>query len=95
MPSGQLCASIVQNRRCEKLDVFPLQTDTPLAEKITSSQSALKASKGMHPLKRIGTADQVAAVAELLLDPANDNITGTMICVDGGLANIQAQGTST
>jgi 3-oxoacyl-[acyl-carrier protein] reductase len=68
-----------------------LQTDTPLAEKITSSKVALKAATAMHPLKRIGSPEDPAAMAEFLLNPENANITGEMICVDGGLGNVTAQ----
>ena len=68
-----------------------LQTDTPLASKITSSDAALKASKAMHPLNRIGSADEPAAVADMLLNPGNSNITGQLICVDGGLSSVKSQ----
>lgn len=68
-----------------------LQTDTPLASKITSSEAALKASAAMHPLKRIGSPDEPAAVAEMLLHPGNSNITGQFIGVDGGLSSVKSQ----
>lgn len=71
--------------------IAPGMTDTPLADKITSSDAALKASVAMHPLKRIGKPDEPAALAEFLLSPSNSNITGEFICVDGGLGNIKSQ----
>ena len=70
--------------------IAPGMTDTPLAGKITGSESALKASKEMHPLKRIGTADDPAALAAFLLHPNNANITGAWLPVDGGLSGVKA-----
>jgi 3-oxoacyl-[acyl-carrier protein] reductase len=67
-----------------------MQTDTPLADKITGSDAALKSSISMHPLKRIGSAEDPAAMAEFLLNPANANITGSFITVDGGLGNVRS-----
>jgi NAD(P)-dependent dehydrogenase (short-subunit alcohol dehydrogenase family) len=77
--------------RSSSFAVGCLQTDTPLTHKITSSEAALKASIAMHPLKRIGSADDPAALAELLLSPSSGNITGQIICVDGGLGSIKSQ----
>lgn len=71
--------------------VAPGMTDTPLASKITSSKPALEASAAMHPLKRIGSADEPAAAAEFLLNPANSNITGQFLAVDGGLSSLKSK----
>jgi len=43
----------------------------------------------MHPLKRIGSADEPAAAAEFLLRPCNSFITGQFIAVDGGLSSLK------
>lgn len=71
--------------------VAPGLTDTPLASRMTSSEPALKASAAMHPLKRIGAADEPAAAAEFLLLPSNSFITGQFLAVDGGLSSIKAK----
>ena len=71
--------------------VAPGLVRTPLSAKITSNELALKASIGMHPLGRIGEADEVAALVAFLLDPANSWITGQIIGIDGGLGSARAK----
>jgi NAD(P)-dependent dehydrogenase (short-subunit alcohol dehydrogenase family) len=45
----------------------------------------------MHPLGRIGTPADVAAVIALLLDPANAWVTGQIVGVDGGLGSVRGK----
>lgn len=71
--------------------VAPGLVDTPLAARITGSEPALKASTALHPLGRIGTPADVAAVVCLLLDPANAWITGQVVGVDGGLGSVRGK----
>jgi len=37
-------------------------------------------SEAMHPLKRVGESDEVAAALEFLLHPSNSFITGGCCC---------------
>lgn len=43
----------------------------------------------MHALGRLGKVEDVARAIVFLLDPANDWITGQVLSVDGGLANVR------
>ena len=65
--------------------VAPGLVDTPLASKITGSERALEHSRKMHPLGRIGVADDVAPAIAWLLSSDADWITGQTIGIDGGL----------
>lgn len=69
--------------------VAPGLVDTPLAERITSNAAALEASKALHPLGRIGHAEDVASAIAWLLSPAQSWVTGQTIGVDGGLATVR------
>jgi len=71
--------------------VAPGLVRTPLAARITSSESALKASTAMHPLGRIGEPGDVASAIEWLLHPCQNWITGQVLGVDGGLAEIKSR----
>jgi NAD(P)-dependent dehydrogenase (short-subunit alcohol dehydrogenase family) len=46
----------------------------------------------MHPIGRLGRADDVARAACFFLDPDNDWVTGQILGVDGGLAHLKGRG---
>jgi len=69
--------------------VAPGLVDTPLSERITGNESALRASRAMHPLQRIGTAEEIARAIVFLLSPDNGWITGQVLGVDGGLGRLK------
>lgn len=71
--------------------VAPGLTDTPLAARITGNEASLKASIAMHPLGRIGTADDIASAAAWLIDPGHNWITGQILRVDGGLSTVRSR----
>ena len=69
--------------------VAPGLVDTPLASKITGSERALEHSRKMHPLGRIGVAEDVAPAIAWLLSSDADWITGQTIGIDGGLGALR------
>ncbi len=69
--------------------VAPGLVRTPLSARIVGNAAALKASESLHPLGRIGEADDVASLIEYLLDPAQRWVTGQVFGVDGGLATLR------
>jgi len=71
--------------------VAPGLVRTPLTKGLVASELAEKASIGMHPLGRLGEPEEVAGAIQWLLDPAQSWITGQVLGVDGGLANVKGR----
>ncbi len=73
--------------------VAPGLLDTKMASSITSNAVQLEASKEMHPLNRIGKAEDVAVVMDWLLGNDSNWVTGQSIAVDGGLSSLRGMRT--
>lgn len=71
--------------------VAPGLVHTPMAARITGNEASLKASESMHPLGRIGTPDEVAALIASLVGPAGAWITGQVFAIDGGLSTVKGR----
>lgn len=67
------------------------QTKTPMTARITGNESSLKASIEMHPLKRIGEAQEQARAVAFFLAPENSWISGQVLGVDGGLGALRGR----
>ena len=72
--------------------VAPGLTRTGLTQSLVQNEAVLKASAAMHPLGRIGEADEVASAIAWLLHPDQSWVTGQVIGVDGGLGQVQSRG---
>lgn len=68
--------------------IAPSLTQTPLVEKLLNSDTKLQTSKERHPLKEIGTPEDIAQMAAFLLSDNAKWITGQVMKVDGGLSVI-------
>jgi NAD(P)-dependent dehydrogenase (short-subunit alcohol dehydrogenase family) len=69
--------------------IAPSLTQTPLAEGMLSNERMATSLAGLHPLERLGTPDDIAALAAFLLSPEADWITGQIIGVDGGRSTLR------
>ena len=79
-------AATYARRRLRFNVVAPGLVRTPLAGALIENEKTLQASVAMHPLQRIGEADDIASAVLWLLDPRNSWITGQVFGVDGGLS---------
>ena len=70
--------------------VAPSITDTPLASRILSNEEKKKLSAERHPLKRVGSPEDIAHAAAYLLTEASDWITGQVLHVDGGMSRLRS-----
>jgi 3-oxoacyl-[acyl-carrier protein] reductase len=71
--------------------IAPSLTDTPLASKLLSSEEKKEKMGERHPMKRVGTEEDIAAVAAFLLSDDSSWITGQVFGVDGGMSTLQAK----
>lgn len=71
--------------------IAPGLVDTPMAERLTKSDAARKASESLHPLGRLGTPADIAPTLAWLLSPESAWVTGQCIGIDGGLAAIKGK----
>lgn len=69
--------------------IAPSITDTPLASRILSSDEKKEASGKRHALGRVGTADEVAALAHFLLTDDAGWMTGQVLGLDGGMSSVR------
>ena len=64
-------------------------TDTPLAANLLNTDEKKAANALRHPLKKIGTASDIANMAAFLLSENAAWITGQIIHVDGGMSTVK------
>ena len=68
--------------------IAPSLTHTPLAEKLLNTEEKIQANADRHPLKKIGSAENLAQSAVFLLTDASEWMTGQVLAVDGGKSSI-------
>jgi NAD(P)-dependent dehydrogenase (short-subunit alcohol dehydrogenase family) len=69
--------------------VAPGLVDTPLAAPLLASEQARAFSEKMHPLGRVGRADDIASLIAWLVSAEGSWATGQVWSVDGGLAHLR------
>ncbi len=69
--------------------IAPSMTDTPLAERLLNRDERRKASAERHPMKRVGTPEDIASLTTFLLDDSASWITGEIFHVDGGMNSLR------
>lgn len=69
--------------------IAPSITDTPLAGTILSTPEKKEANAQRHPLKKIGSAQDIANLAVFLLTEKSSWITGQILHIDGGISSLK------
>lgn len=69
--------------------IAPSLTDTPLASSLLNTDQKREANALRHPLKRIGTAEDIANMAAFLLSQKAGWISGQILHVDGGMSSLR------
>ena len=82
-----LAAELAPNIRINA--IAPSITDTPLAERLLSSDEKRIASAKRHPLNKIGKPEEIANAVHFLLSDESSWITGQILKIDGGLSSIK------
>ena len=68
--------------------VAPSLTETPLTASLLDSDVKKEGSAKRHPMKRVGTPDDIAEMIAFLLSSKSRWITGQLIGVDGGISTL-------
>jgi NAD(P)-dependent dehydrogenase (short-subunit alcohol dehydrogenase family) len=69
--------------------IAPSLTATPLAAGLTTNPLMAAGIAALHPIPRLGTADEMAALAQFLLSADAAWMTGQIIGVDGGRSTLR------
>jgi NAD(P)-dependent dehydrogenase (short-subunit alcohol dehydrogenase family) len=72
--------------------IAPSLMRTPLAQALTANETVATAIAQLHPIPRLGEADDAAAMAAFLLGPEAGWITGQVFAVDGGRGTLRVKG---
>lgn len=69
--------------------IAPSLTDTPLAAGLLDSDAKRDAAAARHPLKAVGTPEQMGGLAAFLLGDGGAFCTGQVFAADGGLGGVR------
>ncbi len=70
--------------------IAPSLTDTPLAAPLLNTDQKKETNAQRHPLKRIGTTEDIANMSAFLLSEKASWITGQILHVDGGMSSLKS-----
>lgn len=81
-----LAAELVPKTRVNV--IAPSITNTPLADRFLNNEAKMEKSAQRHPLKRVGEADDIAAMTRFLLSDDSSWMTGQILGLDGGMSTL-------
>ncbi len=68
--------------------IAPSLTDTPLAGRLLNNDKKKEMMDARHPLKRVGTPQDIAQMAVFLLSDKSSWMSGQILGVDGGMGSL-------
>ena len=72
--------------------IAPSLTQTPLAKGMLQNEVLAQSIAALHPIPRLGIAEEMAELALFLLSAQSSWITGQIIAVDGGRSTLRVKG---
>lgn len=81
-----LAAEYAPKIRCNA--IAPSLVDTPLAARLLNNDRKRELMAERHPLKKVGTSEDIANMASFLLADQSGWITGQVLGIDGGLSTL-------
>ncbi len=69
--------------------IAPSLTDNPLAEKFLNNEAKVEKAEERHPLKKVGSAKNIAQMTAFLLGEESQWMTGQILHVDGGIGDLK------
>jgi NAD(P)-dependent dehydrogenase (short-subunit alcohol dehydrogenase family) len=69
--------------------IAPSLTDTPLAASLLSSEEKREANAQRHPLKKIGTTQDIANMVEFLVTDKSSWMSGQILHLAGGMSSLK------
>ena len=69
--------------------IAPSLTDTSLAEKFLNNDAKREKAEERHPLRTIGSAENIAQMTAFLLGEESQWMTGQILHVDGGIGDLK------
>ena len=81
-----LAAEYAPKIRCNV--IAPSLVNTPLAARLLNNDRKIEMMAERHPLKRVGTAGDIAQMAAFLLEERSSWISGQVLNIDGGLSSL-------
>ena len=69
--------------------IAPSLTDTPLATKFLNNEAKVEKAEERHPLRKVGTAENIAQMTAFLLGDESQWMTGQILHVDGGIGDLK------
>lgn len=72
--------------------IAPSLTQTPLSQGLWQNAALAQSIAGLHPIPRLGTAEEMAGLATFLLSDEATWITGQVFGVDGGRSSLRIKG---